>query len=144
MTTPGKIYEITDPAVGESRHTRWINLARKIAEKSTFPEQKMGAVVVKAGRVLATGTNKAKSGMVKSRFYNENQAHHAELDTLDGIPDEVLSGATIYVAGLSPNRCSLVWSSKPCPSCQALLRSRGIKAAIYHDSQGRPYIWRVS
>lgn len=144
MTTPGKIYEITDPAIEESRHTRWINLARKVAERSTFPEQKMGAVVIKSGRVIATGVNKAKSGIAKSRFYNKNQAHHAELDTLDGIPDDVLSGAIIYVAGLSPNRCSLVWSSKPCPSCQALLRSRGIKAAIYHDAQGRPYIWKVS
>lgn len=144
MTTPGKIYEITDPSIDGSRHQRWINLARKIAERSTFPEQKMGAVVIKAGRVIATGVNKAKSGAVKSRFYNKNQAHHAELDCLNGIPDEILNGAVVYVAGLSPNRCNLVWSSKPCPSCQALLREHGIKAAIYHDSDGKPYIFRIN
>lgn len=143
MTTPGKIYEITDPLITESRHARWMAYAIKIAERSDFPEQKMGAVVVKANRVIATGTNKAKSGSIKSKFYSKNQAHHAELDTLNGIPAEVLNGATIYVAGLSPNRCALTWSSKPCPSCQALLKSYGIRAAIYHDSQGRPHVWKV-
>lgn len=139
--TPGKKYIIQDPSVEEARHIRWLQTAAKMAHKSTYKKYKMAAICVRGGRIVGFGFNKDKDGSIKNKNYIA-RGHHAELDLILSLPREVLKGSTIYVAGLTRSG-ALCWSSKPCPACQATLRSYGIKAAIYHDQYGKAYEWRT-
>lgn len=139
--TPSKTYVIQDPSIEEARHLRWLHCAAKLALKSTYKKYKMAAICVRGGRIVGFGLNKDKDGSIKNKNYIA-RGHHAELDLILSLPKEVLKGSIIYVAGLTKSGI-FCWSSKPCPSCQATLRSYGVKAAIYHDQYGKAYEWRT-
>ena len=147
MTTPGRLYAITDPRIEESRHVRWMNVARKLAKTSLFPQERMGCVLVApGGRPISRGTNQAKSGYLKNKNYTVNQAHHSELAAVLNANKDSVRGSTAYVAGYTPNKSEDVpcWSSRPCEGCQAMLREYGVKYAVFHDRVGNLYKYKVS
>jgi deoxycytidylate deaminase len=115
-----------------ARDRRWINLARKIAEQNNFPKYKMACVVVRGGRVLAIGINRITPGILKHPAYC-NKAMHAELDAILQINRAALHNSTVYVAGVSKGK-NLI-KSKPCPSCQQMLREFGIHSVVWHTPE---------
>ncbi|MGB6976420.1 MAG: bifunctional diaminohydroxyphosphoribosylaminopyrimidine deaminase/5-amino-6-(5-phosphoribosylamino)uracil reductase RibD, partial [Gammaproteobacteria bacterium] len=86
------------------------------------PNPAVGAVVVKQGRVLATGYHKA-SGQP-----------HAEAEALGSLGDEA-RGATLYVT-LEPC-CHL---GKKTPPCTELLIARGIREVYYGFTDPNPQV----
>ena len=115
-----------------------IRLASKIAAKSKFKRARVGAVIVKAGRVLATGCNRiGYSKYLPGRPYPESV--HAEQQAVlqllkeDRIDD--LANATIYISRiLRDGSCGL---ALPCPICRSLLHSVGIRRVVYTTLKGR-------
>lgn len=141
MTLPHRQYVIDEPKIENGRHKRWLSVAIKMAAKSSYEKYRMAAICVKSGRIIGIGFNKRKDGFVKDKDYFQRD-HHAELDLILSIDKDVLRNSTVYVAGLT-RAGSCVWSSKPCPICQNMLRNHGVKAAYFHDANGDVYLWRA-
>jgi len=104
-------------------------IAIKEAYKSTF-KHRMGAVICKSGRVLSTGYNMVghKSSIREfASIHAEEMAIMKLLNKPNGL--QLLCGATIYVTRIMKNStCGL---AKPCPKCQDLINSVGIKKVIH-------------
>lgn len=97
--------------------TAWVNLAHKISLRSTHPQHRLGAVIIRGGSVLATAAN------------TERWHHHAERRALNACADP--SGATLVVARSTGGRLA-----KPCPACEIALRAAGIARVIYTTEAG--------
>jgi tRNA(Arg) A34 adenosine deaminase TadA len=99
-----------------------IRLARDNMEAGGRP---FGAVVVKDGRIIATGVN--------TILADKDPTAHAEMSALRaasralGSPD--LSGCAVYASG------------NPCPMCMAAMRMSGVGevAYAYSNDDGEPY-----
>ena len=108
-------------------------MADKAAGRSPFKQHRLGAVVVKGGRVLSTGYNEIRWNQ---RFQKENvHAEEAAIVKLltAGRPSSLI-GADIYVSRFT--RGGAIGLAKPCLSCQRLIQASGIRRAYYTCSDG--------
>lgn len=109
-----------------------ISHASKVAQKSECNFQH-GAVIVRAGSVLAAG-------------YNNDRAHpswgggpfdaiHAEAAAIRMARSKgcSLEGATLYVVRYHESGMRM---SRPCPDCMDKIREAGIKKIVYSDRDG--------
>lgn len=105
----------------------------QVARLSTC-KQRHGALVVSGGRTLAVGVNSYTNRQGTPGVGPEHFSIHAEAAALRAIPEDIdLRRATLYVARLSKG--GNVALSRPCPSCQALMKERGIKKCVYTTSK---------
>ena len=105
---------------------RFMALALSLAKKADpFPNPRVGAVLVKDGRVIGTGYHK-KAG-----------TPHAEMEAFEdaGRRRQVVKGATLYVT-LEP--CS--HTMKRTPPCTKAIIARGIKKAVYAMKDPNPLV----
>jgi dCMP deaminase len=114
----------------KNRMESFLRVAKEAARNSTY-HHKLGAVIVKKGRVISVGYNKPHKTHPKSntRF----KTIHAEFDAILGCDKDDLKGATLYVvrsAKKGPNM------AKPCACCMELIEMVGIKKVVYSTSQG--------
>lgn len=91
---------------------------------------KLGAVIVKRGKVIAFGHNKAKT---HPRYGSKSGFHtlHAEGDSLwtaEKLEVDV-KGATMIVYRKN------ALNARPCKDCQRLIREAGIKRVIYTNHE---------
>ena len=106
--------------------------AWKQANQSKFTRARMGAVIVKGGRILSSGYNQTRYSRLSAR--NQYESIHAEeaailriLSKPNGL--QLLAGATIYVTRIKKDGSTGL--AKPCESCQDLINSVGIKKVIH-------------
>lgn len=106
--------------------------ALKAAGKSTFSRARVGAVIVKGGRLLSSGCNKTRYSKHTAR--NQYESIHAEeaaiiriLTKPNGL--QLLAGATLYVSRIKKDGTTGL--AKPCEPCQKLINSVGIRKVIY-------------
>jgi deoxycytidylate deaminase len=94
---------------------------------------KHGSVIVKGGRVIATGVNKDRSHprIVSSEHIKDHCSVHAEVDAIKKARD--VSGATIYVARV--NKRGAARDSRPCNRCYEVIKNNGIKKIVYTTSE---------
>ena len=100
----------------------------------------MSAILVKGGRVISIGVNRAGNGHLKAPEYTyvNHRMHrgiHAELAAILAANEEDVKGATLYVSGETTKGGNLIMS-KPCAACQSILKRYGIKDVFYHDRSG--------
>jgi tRNA(Arg) A34 adenosine deaminase TadA len=99
-----------------------IELARENVERGGRP---FGAVVVKGGKVIATGVNEIHS--------TNDPTSHAELNAIRAASRTLgsprLEGCAVYASG------------NPCPMCMAAMRMAGVGevAYAYSNDDGEPY-----
>jgi len=108
-------------------------VASKVAMKSPHHQHKLGAVIVKSGRVLSTGFNRLRP----NSFLGVDTLHAEEAAILKLLQKQRLhdlSGAEIYVTRFT--RGGAVGIAKPCHRCEDLIRSVGIKRIFYTDYSG--------
>ena len=105
------------------KHKKFLLLAMRMAENSECPFRH-GSVLVKNGRVLAVGFNKAKN----SSTTEKHQSVHAEEDVIRKSKISV-EGATLYVARINRNGEPML--SMPCADCMAVLEAQRIKVVYY-------------
>ena len=117
-----------------------LHLALKEAANSTV-RTRHGAVVCKGGRVFGKGFNTYKSSptwgfpKIHSKYGNPFYTIHAEAAAIrDAVRRGIdLKGSTIFVAREGHNQMS-----KPCPDCQGMIESHGIRKIVYTDENGNP------
>jgi tRNA(Arg) A34 adenosine deaminase TadA len=108
-------------------------LAKKLAENSTYGNFRHGAVLARGGSIVSLGVNSDKYCSIGKSFRAEdrgNPTYHAEIKALLNIPRHITKGSVMYVA-----RCSKDGNgdriSKPCSMCHAVMQERGIRKVYY-------------
>jgi diaminohydroxyphosphoribosylaminopyrimidine deaminase/5-amino-6-(5-phosphoribosylamino)uracil reductase len=97
-----------------SKDEDFMRIALSLAEKGrTSPNPKVGAVIVKDGRIIGTGYHR-RAGMP-----------HAEIEAMSGLRPDELSGSTLYVS-LEP----CVHTNKKTPPCVPAIINVGIKKVV--------------
>lgn len=112
---------------------RGIRLAAKAALNGDSPSYHIGAVIVKSGKVIATGWNcyRKTSPDADTRY----RTIHAEFSCINNLTIEQLTGACMFIARVT-NGGSLNMS-KPCYACEALLKKLPLKRIYYTGRDGR-------
>lgn len=113
---------------------RYMDLARRVAQQSTFDGPKHGAVLVRGASVINVSENKSNFCSFGKRFrkYAVQPGHstvHAELGSILGIDRRKTAGSDVYVARVGKRGDFKM--SKPCPMCESALRHVGIRRVIY-------------
>ena len=108
------------------------------SEYSDHIQHRHAAVVVKAGRGLATGRNRNKThpdSITVEEGERIPKTIHAELDAISRVKNkDQLRGATIYVARLGRN--GHPGMSCPCKMCQKLIDKYELKRAVFTTEYG--------
>lgn len=108
-------------------------MAFKQAKKSKYKQHRLGAVIVKGGRILSTGYNKIRPSAVL-----HTETLHAEASAILKLLKENrihdLAGSDLYVTRFTAG--GAVGLSKPCPACWELARSVGISKIHYTTNEG--------
>lgn len=104
----------------------------KVAEKSTY-RARMGAVILKGGRVISTGFNELRYSKHNTREWGSVHAEEAAIVKVirrhGGLAK--LAGATMYITRIKKDGTTGL--AKPCELCQELIDSVGIKKVFYTD-----------
>lgn len=103
--------------------------ALKLASTSDR-NQKHGAIVVKNGRVLGHGVNRARN-LPSDWIDADIISVHAEVAAMARVNPDSLRGATVYVA--RQGKCETHMLSRPCKRCYNALKAAGVKRVIYTD-----------
>jgi len=77
-----------------TRQLKWLNYAVDVSSTATHSQWRVGAVLVKGGRVLSMGVNRYRN--LPSQVDLEGVSYHAEEVALKRAGD--VTGATIFVA----------------------------------------------
>jgi deoxycytidylate deaminase len=106
-------------------------ICQRVAEFSDHHQHKIGAAIVKGGKILSTGFNKLKTHTLSPHPF---KSCHAEFMAIKYLDKEALEGTTIYV--FRKNKKGEIVNSKPCPSCYKLITDSGIKQIYYTHETG--------
>lgn len=106
----------------------YLSVATYLASTSSC-RMKHGAIIVRNGKVLATGVNKEKNHptVVSTEHIKDHCSVHAEVDAIKKTKNA--KNATIYIARV--NKRGQARMSKPCDNCYKEIMNSGIKKIIY-------------
>lgn len=120
-------------ATDKQRLGRAISIAKTSQSKARHGTARHGAVIIAGGRTISTGVNIDRNDprlMDDNAVRRKYAAVHAEVAAIRNAGRGAnLKGATIYVARVT--RTDTPAMSKPCATCQEMLRERGIKKVVY-------------
>ncbi|MCX7654224.1 MAG: cytidine/deoxycytidylate deaminase family protein [Fervidobacterium sp.] len=118
-------------------------LAKVIADRSTCVHRKVGALIVKDKRILATGYNQPPSGFPHC---DQIGCIRDDLNIASGRNQEICYGlhaeqnALMQAArfGISTDGATIYVTHKPCSVCARLIINAGIKRVVYIDGYPDP------
>jgi deoxycytidylate deaminase len=108
-------------------------IASKQANKATGVKHRLGAVIVKGGRVLSTGYNEIRF----SRYLRYTTVHAEESAIIKLLSKNAmgsLSGSDLYVSRTTPAGNSGL--ARPCDRCMELIKAVGIRRIHYTTDNG--------
>lgn len=109
---------------------KWLTYAVDECSNASHSQWRVGAVLVKGGRVLSVGVNRYRNH--PSKVEVNDVSYHAEEVAIRKAGDP--SGATIYVARLT--RSGKIGLARPCVRCQAMLLEHDVNVAIWTEPVG--------
>jgi len=104
----------------------FFRICKKVSEFSDHHSHKIGAVVVKNGKIMSTGFNKLSTHPLSLHPYKSCHAEFMAMKTLD---KETLKDSTIYV--FRQTKDGKYANSKPCPSCRALIEANKLAKIVF-------------
>lgn len=119
-------------------HRTYFKAAKAISEMSDFERVKIGAVAVYSHRIISSGTNSTKTNPLQKKYnihrFSVDSGHtlHAEtqcLLPLIGRKDIDFSRVYLYI--YRQHKDGSLAMSRPCKSCEQLIRNLGIKKIYY-------------
>lgn len=106
--------------------TYFMDIAFNVAGRGTCPRLRVGSVLVKEKRIKATGYNGSPAGLPHCDdvgcYMVDNhciRTSHSEENCLNNADVKDKQGATLYV------------TDQPCPNCQKLIISSGVKRVVF-------------
>jgi len=134
---PGKFIKMSRPSWNEY----FMSIAYLVRERSTCLRRKVGAVLVKEKRILATGYNGAPSGLahcidigcLREKMNISSGERHELCRGLHAEQNVIIQAAR---HGISIEGATLYCTHHPCIICTKMLINAGIKKIYY--AQGYP------
>ena len=114
-----------------------IKKARNESKKSDHYQYKLGATVVKNGKIISSGFNHLRktSPQIKIIGGSDVKTVHAEMACIFKLKNkELLKGATVVV--YREKKDGTLACARPCPICLNFLSFYGIKKVIYTTNEG--------
>lgn len=116
---------------------KYIENARNLSRKSKCTDWRIGAIIVKHGKVIGKGYNRYSGDVerISVRFNIDNMwSLHAEMAAVLNALENGHSteGAIMYVAGKKYNGRPLY--CKPCNNCMKVIKGSGMEA-VYFDAK---------
>jgi len=120
-----------------------MEITRIVAKRSTCLRRKVGAVIVKDKRILATGYNGAPSGLKHCEevgcIRKENQIPSGQRHELcRGLHAEQNAIIQAALHGISIKDSTLYCTNSPCVICAKMIINAGIKEVIYEEGYDDP------
>lgn len=131
---------------------KYFELAREIAEQSSFPRFHVGCVLVYQSHVLSMASNTEKSDPLQKKYnryrhFNHttkgciNHSGHAEMMALKKVPYPVAQQVDwkkvkCYTYRICPGLPYGMGISRPCRACMTAMRERGIRDFYYSTDMG--------
>jgi tRNA(Arg) A34 adenosine deaminase TadA len=109
---------------------KWLTYAVDESLNASHSQWRVGAVLVRSGRVLSVGVNRYRNN--PSKVDIDGVSYHAEEVAIRRAGNA--DGATIYVARMT--RSGKIGLARPCRRCQALLLENGVQYAIWTEPNG--------
>ena len=119
-------------------HRTYFEAAKAVSELSDFKQQHIGCVAVCGHKIISSGYNSCKTNPMQKRL----NIHRFEADTPATIHSELacllplikrkdvnFSNVTLYI--YREHKSGNLALAKPCASCEALIRSLGIRSIYY-------------
>ena len=130
-----KIVRKTD--LRESWDHYFMKVAMLLRERSTCIHRKVGALIVKNNRILATGYNQPPSrfphcdeiGCIRDDLKIESGEHQEICYALHAEQNALMQAARF---GISTDGATMYVTHKPCSICARLIINAGIKRVVYH------------
>jgi len=130
-----KIVRKTDSR--ESWDHYFMKVAMLLRERSTCIHRKVGALIVKNNRILATGYNQPPSrfphcdeiGCIRDDLKIESGEHQEICYALHAEQNALMQAARF---GISTDGATMYVTHKPCSICARLIINAGIKRVVYH------------
>ena len=111
---------------------RGIEYAIKYALESDCPTYRMGAVLMKRNKLVASGRNFFRKSHPQSKtIYN---GIHAEFHCLNGVDPDKCKGCSLFVARVT--NAGTLSMARPCDDCFNLLKERGVRVFYYTNYDG--------
>ena len=126
-----------DVYIPSKKTQKYIDLAERMAQQSTYPSFRHGATLIKGSTVVNASCNKNGFNSFGARFRKKSQGKatlHAELGAVLNVERSKTEGATIFVVRV--NNSGEQRLSKPCHMCESAMRHCGIKKVIYSTNNG--------
>lgn len=123
-------------------HKTYFKIAKDISELSDFPRVKIGCCAVYKHKIVSSGCNSTKTNPTQKRFnvhrFDVDTPHtiHAELACLLPLinrKDINFSDVSLYI--YREFKSGELALARPCASCEALIRSLGIRNIYYTGNQ---------
>lgn len=106
-----------------------LRTAIKMARCSNSPQFPTGAVAFKGGAIIGFGKNNYK----KTDSFSKSR--HKKLHAEEALAKRFnLIGASVIVVRIT--RSGNLGLAKPCPTCERLLREKGVKRIYYTNKNG--------
>lgn len=131
---------------------KYFELAREIAEQSSFPRFHVGCVLVYQNHILSMASNTEKSDPLQKKYnryrhFNHttkgciNHSGHAEMMALKKVPYPVAQQVDwkkvkCYTYRICPGLPYGMGISRPCRACMTAMRERGIRDFYYSTDMG--------
>ncbi len=111
----------------------FINIAKEIASASKCVSKKVGAVIVRDGRILSTGYNGTPAGYINccEQWDHKHTPSHHEWSKMHEIHAEM--NAIIWAArkGISIENATIYVTLEPCSECSKNIIASGIRRIVY-------------
>lgn len=121
---------------------RFMEIARAMAEMSSYQKYRLGAVITLRGKVISKGSNIAKTHPQQKRYNamrfdissKSNHFLHAEMLALNRAKGIDLTGAeiTVYHKGTRGEQKM----ARPCAACMKAIKDRKLKRVNYSTPDG--------
>lgn len=122
----------------KSKRNYYLDIALKVAERSTCLRRQYGAVIVNNDEIVATGYNGspreesnccddgicARENIEHGTRYEICKSVHAEMNAIISASRKDMIGGTIYIAGMENGKEII---ALPCDICRRLIANAGIK-----------------
>jgi deoxycytidylate deaminase len=119
-------------------HRAYFEAAKAVSELSDFKQQHIGCVAVSGHKIISSGYNSCKTNPMQKRL----NIHRFEADTPATIHSELacllplikrkdidFSNVTLYI--YREHKSGALAIARPCASCEALIKSLGIRNIYY-------------
>jgi tRNA(Arg) A34 adenosine deaminase TadA len=111
-------------------HERWMRLAIMQARLAPHHRWRLGAALVRSGRLYGVSTNRYRNDPRTSDY--SGVSWHAEEFLLRQVGDA--RGATLYVARVTPGGSLAM--ARPCSRCSEIIVESGLKRVVWTTSSG--------